>query len=155
MRLYLTLIITAMTTAVLYAPQPLLPVFAADFGAGKSSTALLVSLTLAPLAVAPLLYGYVVELLSPVRIIRISILILALSEAVFAFCWSFPVLLAVRVVQGFTIPAILTSLMTNISVQTPANRLQRIMDLYIAATITGGVLGRLSAGIFSSYLVLW
>lgn len=151
MRPTLLLTITVITIAVLYAPQPLLPVFSHDFAVRNSSTALLISLTLAPLALAPLCYGYVLESRSSVRIIRFSILLLAVSEIAFAFCWNFPSLLTIRIIQGLTIPAILTSIMTNISINTPAHKLQRMMSFYIAATITGGFLGRLSSGILASF----
>lgn len=150
MRPTLALTITVITIAVLYAPQPLLPVFAHDFSVRSSSAALLVSLTLAPLALAPLCYGYILESLSPVRIIRFSVLLLAVSEIAFAISWSFPALLIIRIIQGFTIPAILTSTMTNISINTPKQGLQRMMSFYIAATITGGFLGRLSSGVLAS-----
>ncbi len=151
MRQSLVLTITAITTAVLYAPQPLLPTFANEFDVGTSSAALLVSLTLAPLALAPLCYGYLLESLSSVIIIRVSVLILAASEIAFAFCTDFSSLLIIRIIQGITIPAILTSLMTDISVNSPPHRLQRMMSFYIAATITGGFLGRLSSGVLASF----
>lgn len=146
------LIITALTTAVLYAPQPLLPLFSKLFAVRGSSAALLITLAFAPLALAPLCYGYVLESLSPVRILRMSVLTLALSEIVFAFSWTYPVLLVIRIIQGLTIPAILTSLMTYISIETPAHKLQRMLSFYIAATITGGFMGRLSSGVLTAFL---
>jgi YNFM family putative membrane transporter len=151
MRQALVLTITAISTAVLYAPQPLLPMFANEFAVSKSSAALLVSLTLAPLALAPLCYGYLLESHSPVRIIRVSVLILAVSEIAFAFCWDFSLLLILRVIQGLTIPAILTSVMTDVSINTPQQKLQRMMSCYIAATISGGFLGRFSSGVLTSF----
>jgi YNFM family putative membrane transporter len=154
MRPLLILITTVLTIAILYAPQPLLPVLAEEFLIRESTAALLVSLALAPLGLAPLCYGFFLEAVSATKLLRISILLLALSGFAFAACNSFALLLATRIFQGLVIPAVLTSLMTTISIHTPKERLQRAMSFYIAATITGGFLGRLCAGIFTS-LIGW
>ncbi len=152
MRPALMLVTTMCTTALLYAPQPLLPLFKEQFLLQETTAGLLISLTLAPIGIAPLCYGFFLESVSALKLLRISVLLLSLSGLIFAACHTFPFLLSARVLQGLIIPAVLTSIMTGISIYTPKEKLQRLMSFYIASTITGGVLGRLSAGFFTSFL---
>jgi YNFM family putative membrane transporter len=75
-----------------------------------------------------------------------------LLGSTFAIAWvpAFAPLLALRVVEGMAVPAILTALMTQISRATPPERMGRTMGFYIAATIVGGFLGRAATGVVSS-----
>ena len=75
-----------------------------------------------------------------------------LSGIGLALAPSFPLLLVGRFAQGLVIPAIFTSLMTLIGGKFQGSELQRAMAMYIGATILGGFLGRLGAGLVSS---LW
>jgi YNFM family putative membrane transporter len=148
----LILAIAVMAFALLYAPQPLLPLFAERFGLSESRAALLITATLLPLAVAPLSYGALLQRVAPVRLLRASVAGLALSEAVFARVDSFPLLLGIRLLQGLLLPAVMTSLMTHIARSARGAELRRRMSLYIAATILGGYLGRLVSGLGAAYL---
>jgi len=155
------LLVTILTLSALYAPQPLLPVIVAEFGVSREAAAFLTTVCFIPLSIAPLFYGYVLESLSPRRLIRGAVLLLAFSEILFYFASSFPLLIGVRLIQGLLIPALLTSLMTYIATVTPSGSVQRAMGIYIAATILGGFLGRACSGMLatwfgwrSSFLVL-
>jgi YNFM family putative membrane transporter len=155
------LLVTILTLSALYAPQPLLPVIVAEFGVTREAAAFLTTVCFIPLSIAPLFYGYVLESLSPRRLLRGAVLLLAFSEILFYFATSFPLLIGVRLFQGLLIPALLTSLMTYIATVTPSGAVQRAMSIYIAATILGGFLGRACSGMLatwfgwrSSFLVL-
>ena len=52
------LLLSVFGFSTLYAPQPLLPVLAVDFGRAPTEASLLITLAMLPLAVAPLIYGY-------------------------------------------------------------------------------------------------
>lgn len=137
---------------VLYAPQPLLPVFADSYGISVATAGALMTATLIPLAAAPLLYGYLLAAISPVQLLKFSLLAMAVSCLVFANSNSYTLAFAVRVVQGLLLPAALTAITTHIAAHSRANELQKNMSLFITGTILGGLFGRLSAGLFATYL---
>ncbi len=143
---------TILTLSALYAPQPLLPVLAAEFGVTREAAAALITVAFIPLSLAPLVYGYILESVSATRMLRRAVLLLALSELAFFLAPDFTSLLALRLVQGLLIPAILTSLMTQLASVAPGAEVQRTMAVYIAATILGGFLGRACSGAIASWL---
>ncbi len=143
---------TVLALSALYAPQPLLPVIVREFGVTPTAAALLTTVSFIPLSLAPLGYGLVLETVSPRRVLRVSVLLLALSEVLFALARTFPQLVTLRLLQGLLIPAILTSLMTYLSVVSDRSQVQRAMAIYIAATILGGFLGRAGSGLIASQL---
>ncbi|WP_435104166.1 MFS transporter [Arhodomonas sp. AD133] len=130
----------------LYAPQPLLPRFAESLAVTESQIALLMSATLLPLGVAPLAYGAVLSRVSSARVLQFGTAGLGIAALVFAAVPSFPVMLGARLVQGLLLPAVMTALMTAVAGGVSAERLQRVMSAYVAATIVGGFGGRLLAG---------
>lgn len=144
----------ALNVFVLYSPQPLLPLFAHQYGLTESSAALLMAVTMLPLAIAPLSYGYLLSYIPPIRVLRLSLIILALLTFLTGLAQSFPQLLVVRFVQGLFIPASLTAVMAFLAYSGKEGELQQTMSLYVAATISGGFLGRLLAGV-SSVIVDW
>lgn len=151
-RLFLLAGVTVVVYALLYAPQPLLPLFSRRFGVSESEAALLVTLTLLPLSIAPLAYGYLLQRVAPARVLRASVLGLAILEAAFALSGSFPPMLAIRLLQGLLLPAALTALMTIVAATARPAEVQRAMSAYIAAAIVGGYTGRLIGGVAGAYL---
>jgi YNFM family putative membrane transporter len=143
---------TILTLSALYAPQPLLPVLAAEFAVSRESAAFLTTVAFLPLSIAPLVYGFILESMSPRRLLRIAVLLLALTEILFFLSPSFSLLIGVRLLQGVLIPAILTSLMTYVALVTRSAAVQRAMGIYIAATILGGFLGRACSGAIATWL---
>ncbi len=141
---------TILALSVLYAPQPLLPVLSHEFGVSREVAATLTTITFIPLALAPLAYGYLLETVSPIRILKIAVPILAVTELFFAGTSSFTLLMTIRLIQGLLVPAILTSLMTYLSQRSSADTIQRVMAIYIAATIFGGFIGRATSGLIAN-----
>lgn len=152
MRLFIIVTTTIFVFSLIYAPQPLLPLFSHNFLATESEAALLITATMLPLALAPLSYGYILETLSSLKLLRGAVLALALSEIAFASANSFTLLVGLRFLQGLFVPAALTSMMTYISTSTQGMRLQQGLSLYIASGMLGSVFGRLLAGLFATYL---
>ncbi len=141
---------TILVLSALYAPQPLLPVLSQEFSVSREAAAALTTVTFIPLALAPLFYGYLLETVSPIKMLKIAVPVLAVSEVFFAISDSFPLLIIIRLIQGLLIPAILTSLMTYLSGRSTANTIQRSMAIYIAATIFGGFIGRATSGLIAN-----
>lgn len=104
---------------------------------------------MAPLGVAPLFYGFLLEAFSARKMVRWALFLLGVLELFFSFSESYITLLAIRAVQGCLIPAILTSIMSYISYSSGDDRVQHAIASYIGATIAGGFLGRFLSGLFT------
>jgi len=152
-RLKLTIIVitTILTFSALYAPQPVQPIIMEYFNVSQANSALLTTVTMLPLSIAPIFYGYVLESVSAKRLLTVSLFILALCQFAFYFSTSFEFLVVLRFIEGVSIPAILTGLMTYISTMTTKDNVQKIMSIYISSTILGGFSGRFFSGMISYY----
>lgn len=143
---------TILAISALYVPQPLLPVLTAEFGVARETAALLTTVAFIPLSLAPLFYGILLETVSARRMLRLAILLLAITEALMFVVEPFAGLMVLRVIQGLLIPAMLTSLMTYTSQVTEKSDMARAMAMYIAATIFGGFAGRALSGLIATLL---
>ncbi len=143
---------TILALSALYVPQPLLPVLTAEFGVARETAALLTTIAFIPLCLAPLFYGALLETVSSRRMLRVAVLLLAVTEALMYVVEPFAGLLVLRLIQGLLLPAILTSLMTYVSQVTEKADMARAMAWYIAATILGGFAGRAFSGLIASLM---
>lgn len=140
---------TVVTFCSLYAAQPIQPLFKSEFHLSNFQAILFTTLMMAPLGIAPLVYGYLLESFSAKVMLRWALFLLGILELFFASADSYYTLLTLRGIQGLMIPAILTSLMTYISYTSPRDKVQHNIAAYIAATIVGGFLGRFLSGLFT------
>ncbi|MDR2164259.1 MAG: MFS transporter [Zoogloeaceae bacterium] len=136
---------------VLYAAQPIQPVFKETFALGDLQAVIFTTVIMLPLSVAPILYGYLLENFSVKRMLRVSLLLLGILEICFALSHSYAALIGIRALQGVLVPAALTSIVSCISLSATAGNMQRSMGNYVAITILGGFLGRFLSGISSEY----
>jgi YNFM family putative membrane transporter len=142
---------TILTLCTLYAVQPIQPLFEKEFSLSRFEAVIFTTVIMLPLGFAPIFYGYILETFSSKLFLRNAVLILGILELCFALSDTYPVLLAIRALQGLLIPAVLTSLMSYISFITPKDRVQQAIGYYIGATILGGFVGRLLSGLLSDY----
>ncbi len=150
--LSVVLFITVCAFCTLYIPQPILPLLAAEYGVSLTEAALLISATLVPLSIAPLLYGYVTEAVSAQRVLLVSLLALAVNQALFVVVDSYWGLVTLRLLQGLLLPAIFTALMTYSASMANVERVRNAVSYYIAASILGGFAGRLTGGLAGQFL---
>lgn len=143
---------TILALSALYLPQPLLPVLSVEFGVARETAALLTTIAFIPLSLAPLFYGALLETVSARRMLRLAVLLLAITEGLMFVVEPFAWLMALRLLQGLLIPAMLTALMTYTSQVTAKSDMARAMAWYIAATILGGFAGRALSGLIASLL---
>ena len=141
---------TVLALSALYVPQPLLPVLSAEFGVSRETAALLTTISFIPLSLAPLFYGALLESVSTRKMLRWAVLLLAVTEGLMFLVEPFAWLMALRLLQGLLIPAMLTSLMTYVSQVSAKSDMARAMSWYIAATILGGFAGRAISGLIAS-----
>ena len=139
-----------MVMGVLYAPQPLFQPIRDEFGVGKATVGLAVTLVMLPLAIAPLGYGFLLSSQPAKRVLLIGVGLLAALQIWASLTVSFTVFLGIRLGQGLLVPAVFTSLMTYLGRVTSGRRTQEVMSIYIAATILGGLFLRLVPGLIST-----
>ncbi len=137
--------------SAIYAPQPLLPLLREAFGVSEATAALALTATMLPLGLAPLAYGLFLDAVPAKPLIGASLWLLALCAGALAFCQGFGPFLAVRVVQGLLVPALLTALMTYLATSASPANLRRVMAAYIAATVFGGFFGRFFSGLSAQF----
>jgi len=150
-KLLIIIFSTILTFSALYAPQPVQPIIMEYFGVSQSRSALLTTATMFPLSIAPIIYGYMLESVSAKKMLISSLFILAICQFIFFMSNSFGLLIVLRVIEGLSIPAILTGIMTYISTMTSKDNVQKIMAIYISSTILGGFSGRFFSGLISYY----
>lgn len=129
------------TLSLVYMPQPIAPLLATYFGVSLHLATLLVSFTLFPMAIAPILYGFLLERFNAKNIVIFSVFACGVLQVASIFCEDFFVFLVLRCVQALFFPAILTTLLT-ILTRISTQHIQRNVSLYVSATITGGLIGR-------------
>ncbi len=140
---------TIITLCSLYAAQPIQPVFQREFELSRLQAALFTTFMMAPLGIAPLFYGFLLESMPPKRLVRGAVLGMAILEILFGLTSNYFILLTLRALQGLLIPAVLTSMMSYISFTSSVENVQHRIALYIASTIVGGFLGRLLSSVFT------
>ena len=151
MSLLKLLLCSVCTFLVLYAPQPLLPLFSELYRVSIANSGTLMTVTMLPLAIAPLCYGVMLSQFNPLSILRIALFILAVSNLIFASSDYFAGLLICRLIQGLTLPAALIGMTSYIGMTYQGDALQKNMTLYIGSSIVGGYLGRMLAANFAAF----
>ncbi|MGB5707471.1 MAG: MFS transporter [Arenicellales bacterium] len=151
-QLGIVLFTTFLTFCTLYTPQPILPQLVTEFGVPMSDAALLITVTLLPLGLAPIFYGYFLQAVPARSMLQIALVLLIVDQAALFFATEFWQLLTLRFIQGLLLPALFTSLMTYCATMSSPTALRRNMGLYVAATILGGFSSRVLSGYLASTL---
>ncbi|CCQ11460.1 putative transport protein (MFS family) [Pseudoalteromonas luteoviolacea B = ATCC 29581] len=136
---------------VLYAPQPLLAVFTNTFNITTAQSGSLMSLTMLPLAIAPIFYGLILAKRNVLQVLKWTMFALAFSCLAFVWVEPFIYLQGIRLLQGLLLPAALTSMTGYVAMQFQGTQVQKKMAFYIGSTIIGGYLGRVLAASFASW----
>ncbi len=142
--------VTFVAFCTLYTPQPLLPLLAAEFSVSPGDAGLLMTVTLLPLGIAPVIYGYFLQAIPARLMLSVALSLLMLNQFAFYLVDEFWQLIVLRATQGLLLPAIFTALMTYCASMAPKGQIRKTMGWYIAATILGGFSGRLISGYFAS-----
>jgi YNFM family putative membrane transporter len=142
--LVFALVVCAFTT--IYVTQPVLPILQAQFRVSPSAASLTVSAVILGMALATLPIGALVDRHRASALMLGGGTIVALTSGLCAITESFPVLVALRFVQGAAIPALTTCIAAWLARMLPAQALNVAMGTYVSATVAGGLGGRLLAG---------
>ncbi|HMK43770.1 MAG TPA: MFS transporter [Dissulfurispiraceae bacterium] len=132
--------------ANIYITQPVLPVLRQEFHADTIVVSLSVSAVILGMALSNLPLGALADRL-PIRPIILSGgACVALAGLLCAATENIWLLIAARFVQGIFIPTMTTCLAAYLAKTLPTSRLSIIMGSYVAATVLGGLCGRLLGG---------
>lgn len=135
----------------LYCTQPLLPVLSHIFHASEAGASLTISASTLGVALSAVLLAVFGERLDRKRTIVGSMLLLALCTTATATATSLPQLAAWRLFQGLLTPGIFIITITYVTEEWPAAHVPRVMSVYVAGTVFGGFLGRLSGGLITEH----
>ena len=147
-RLTLAMLFAGFSTfSLLYSVQPLLPLFAHDYGLSAEAASLAVSLATGPLAIGILFAGVVSD-----RVGRRPLMVGAMFAggaltlaAALAPGWS--VLLALRLLTGVALAGVPAVAMAYVAEEVHGDSVGAAMGLYIAGSALGGMGGRLMSSL--------
>ncbi len=131
--------------------QPLLPLFAEEFGTGAASASLALSLSTGTLAVAMLVASSLSEVTGRKPVMLAALFASAILTLLVAFARDWTVLLVLRALMGLTLsglPAVAMAFLVD-EVDRPA--VGRAMGLYIGGSAIGGMSGRLLVALVADH----
>lgn len=135
--------------SLLYCVQPLLPVFAQDFGVSPAASSLSLSLSTAFLAPAILAAAAVSEGFGRRGLMFVSIAAAAILNIAAACASNWPLMLAIRALEGIALGGAPAVAMTYLAEEIHPRGLGFAMGLYVAGTAFGGMSGRVVTGVLA------
>lgn len=139
------------TFSLLYCVQPLLPVFAADFGVSPAASSLPLSLATASLALAIICAAVVSEGFGRRGLMFVSMSLAAALTMAAAVAPSWSILLGLRALTGFVLGGVPAVAMTYLAEETDPRGIGLAMGLYVGGTAFGGMMGRVGTGILTEF----
>lgn len=149
-RLTLAMLFAGFSTfSLLYATQPLLPLFAAQYRLSAEAASLAVSAATGPLAVGILVAGAVSDRMGRRPLMVVAMLAAAGLTLLAAIAPGWWALLALRVLTGCALAGVPAVAMAYVAEEVDAASVGAAMGLYIAGSALGGMGGRLLASVIS------
>jgi YNFM family putative membrane transporter len=139
------------TFALLYTPQPLLPLLSQAFHASPAAASLAMSAGTGALAVAIIPVSSLSEVFGRRRVMVVSVLAAAILGLVAPLAPSLTALVIIRVFQGFALAGVPATAMAYLAEEVEASSLGRAMGVYIAGNAIGGLSGRIVAGVLAEH----
>ena len=140
--------------ALLYAPQPVLPQLAAEFGLDPGGASLAVGVATGALALAVVPIAALSEIVGRRAVIVTSLVASVLLGLLLPFAPSYPVLLVLRALQGVAIAGFPGVAAAYLVERLGAKGVAAAVGAMIAGNTVGGMSGRLAAG-FTADLIGW
>jgi YNFM family putative membrane transporter len=131
------------TFAQLYCVQPLMPVFATEFGVGPARSSLTVSLTTGALSVMIILAGTLSESFGRKRVMGLSLILSSVLTTAAALTTSFDQLLLLRLLIGVALSGVPSVAMAYLGEEIAASSVGLAIGLFIGGSAFGGMAGRL------------
>ena len=138
--------------ASLYSVQPLLPIFAEEFGLDAGAASLALSATSATLAVALLLASWIADRIGRKTLMVWAILLTAGLGLLLPWAPNWWSLISIRTTMGLTLSGLPAVAMVYLAEEMEPGALGLSMGLYIGGTAIGGMAGRLVSGVLADWL---
>jgi len=140
------------TFSLLYETQPVLPLVAGTFGLSPAGASLSLSAATLSLAFGMLAAAPLSDAKGRVGVLRVALVLAALLGLLVPFAPTFPVLVALRAVQGLALAGVPAVAMAYLSEEVEPKGAGAAMGLFIAGNAVGGMVGRLIVGLLSARL---
>ena len=140
------------TFVTLYDVQPLLPLFAQEFGVSPAVASLPLSFATVALALGMLLAGTVSETLGRRQVMTVALFLTSLLAIATLFSHSFESLLMLRLLQGVVLAGVPSVAMAYLGEEMDAQAIGHAMGLYISGNAMGGMTGRIGSALLCSYM---
>lgn len=134
--------------SVMYATQPLQPLLSREFNISIVQASSFTAVIMLFLAIAPIIYGYILEHVNAKRVLITASLVLFVTNIVLSFSNTYELFLIARTVEAAVIPAILTACMSILA--SDKEQIKVNMSIYVAATVFGGLIGRVMSGVIAT-----
>ncbi|MET3824656.1 YNFM family putative membrane transporter [Sphingomonas sp. PvP055] len=149
-RLTLAMLFAGFSTfSLLYSVQPLLPVFARQFGLPAEGASLAVSLATGPLAVGILFAGAVSDRIGRRQMMVAAMFLAGVSSLATAIVPDWTTLLVLRFATGVALSGVPAVAMAYVAEEVDAASVGSAMGLYIAGSAIGGMAGRLGVSLLA------
>jgi YNFM family putative membrane transporter len=129
-----------------YVTQPVLPLLSVEFGVTPATAGLTISAVVLAIAIASTFYGPLSDALGRKRVMVWTTALLAIPTLACAAAPSLRALIALRGVQGVLIPGMSGVAVAYVGDAFDARRMRAVVGGYIAATVAGGLVGRVLSG---------
>lgn len=136
--------------SVMYATQPLQPLLAKEFSISVTKASSFTAVIMLFLAIAPIIYGYILERVNAKKVLIIASILLSITNILLGFSNTYELFLLLRTCEAIVIPAILTACMSILA--SDKQNTKRNMSFYVAATVFGGLVGRVMSGFIATQL---
>lgn len=140
------------TFVTLYDVQPLLPLFAQEFGVAPAVASLPLSFATIALAIGMLIAGTLSETLGRRPVMITALFLTSLLAAATIFTHSFASLLALRLLQGLVLAGVPSVAMAYLGEEMDAQAIGHAMGLYISGNALGGMSGRIGSALLCRYV---
>jgi predicted MFS family arabinose efflux permease len=136
----------------LYCVQPLLPLLSQVFHASEGKVSIIISASTLGVAISAALLAIFAERVDRKRTIVLSMAALGLCTLLTATATSLTMLAILRLLQGLVTPGVFIITIAYITEEWPPLLVPRVMSFYVAGTVFGGFVGRLSGGLIAEHL---
>lgn len=140
------------TFALLYTVQPLLPLFAQEFGLSPMRSSWALSAATGALAVCLLLASVASDRVGRKGMMCLALLLSAVLDVACALVHSFTQLLVLRTLLGVTLAGLPAVALAYLGEEIDPPSLGYSVGLYIAGTALGGMTGRVATSFLTDYL---
>lgn len=140
------------TFITLYDVQPLLPMFAQEFGVSPAVASLTLSFSTIALALGMLIAGTISETLGRRQVMTVALFLTSLLAVATLFSHSFESLLALRLLQGVVLAGVPSVAMAYLGEEMDAQAIGHAMGLYISGNALGGMTGRIGSALLCQYV---